>query len=194
MATVSEQHGKYKAGIQITHPKLNDGESFEITIEAPERVRDENGNLEKLTAAESLQQSIHGGIVRLFSQKWQGDYILDGYDRLQKDVIPALNQTYGVELTWKDNLRFRKFESAPDGSIIGSSCSQSGYNPETGEFDAESVWLSEADWMNQQALRDTPLNYIRHDDAEPVKTVGKKDEKLDLSFLMAETSNKKAKK
>ena len=70
MSSKAEQHGAFQVSILIDLP---DTEPQVITFAAPVRERDANDDLIPLSKVESMQQSMHAAICRLWSE-WDSDY------------------------------------------------------------------------------------------------------------------------
>lgn len=184
MSSKSEQHKNWIASYLIALP---DGKEKVVELQAIERKRDAEGNLIKLNAQESLWQTVHASIVRVFDNPFT-DYTAEGLDKMIKEVIPALRVAFHMpELSWENGtIKFRIFKRNVKGDIYESSCE---YVNADGEF--VNPWLTYDVFMQGQNLRNTPL-LTKRNDAEPEAEEVKPAVAVDLSFLTG--ANPSAKK
>jgi hypothetical protein len=182
MSSVAEQHSDWIVGVKISHPQLNDGKPTVYEFSAPERQRDKNGDLIDLSPVEKIHQKIHGSIVRLFKDPSTG-YTATGYKWLNETTIPELSRVHGVELTFKDNLRFRIVKVNADGKIYDSSGT---FNPATGEWDGgsdKSPWLTYERFMMGYKDMATSALYTTTNKVETPKAEPVESEPVELTFL-----------
>lgn len=173
MSSKSEQHSAYIVYILI----VLDGIKKVLEFGPVVRKRDENGDLIPLSKSESIQQTMHAAICRLWSN-WDSNYTDEAYADIKNVVIPTLQSFLNmVGLNWAETMSFRRVKKNTKGEIYFSS---GVFNPDTGEWD--NCWLTEAKWLELQGFRNTALFSTTNDVAspEPAKVTA---EPIVLDFL-----------
>lgn len=183
MSSKSEQHQAFFVYILI----ILDGIKKVLEFGPVARERDENDVLIALSKSQSVQQTMHAAICRLWSN-WDSTYADEAYADIKGVVIPTLQKFLNTaSLDWAENLSFRRVKKNAKGEIYFSS---GVFNPDTGEWD--NCWLTEAKWLEMQGFRSSALFSTTNDVAspEPVKVTAEPI-KLDFLNVVEETSTTK---
>lgn len=173
MSSKSEQHKAFFVYILI----LIDGIKKVLEFGPVERQRDEEGTLIPLSKSQSIQQTMHAAICRLWSN-WDSTYTDEAYADIKGVVIPTLQSFLNITgLDWAENMSFRRVKKNTKGEIYFSS---GVFNPDTKEWD--NCWLDEGKWLELQGFRNTALFSTTNAVAspEPAKVQA---EPVELDFL-----------